>query len=380
MTEEKLIDIEKLLNPISDGSPSGEDMSFSMDYDDLKEAAREDDASLSQGEWETDLKVADWPKVISIASSLLSNHTKEFQLGGWLVVGLGREYGFRGLSEGLEFYGQLIEKFWETIYPLPEEKDDYEAREAQLEWFVSNLVKTVELIGFAKKGERTLSIRDWRIAKDVENKARDNAEYREEALKEGRIDEPTYIEAVQNTPIEFYKDIKIGLQNLPQMFEAFQNAIKEKFPSPPTYKEVDAVIKEANKLAEELIIIKGGIEDESSEEGDQASEGEEGAAEGEAGGSSDGGGKASGKQNNTAGAINNRAVALAELRKIAAFFQKTEPHSPVSFLVNRAVKWGHMGLKEWLREVIKDDTTLESLKETLGMHEEASTDSEDDGY
>jgi type VI secretion system protein ImpA len=72
------------------------------------------------------------------------------------------------------------------------------------------------------------------------------------------------------------------------------------------------------------------------------------------------------------GAIRGRQEALRRLSEIAEFFQKTEPHSPVSYLVERAVKWGNMPLEQWLQEVIKDSTTLGQVQETLGVKVEGS--------
>jgi type VI secretion system protein ImpA len=72
-------------------------------------------------------------------------------------------------------------------------------------------------------------------------------------------------------------------------------------------------------------------------------------------------------EGSVAGAISSRKDALRRLGEIAAFFQKTEPHSPVSYLVQRAVKWGNMGLESWLQEVIKDPNVLFQLRETLGV-------------
>ena len=68
----------------------------------------------------------------------------------------------------------------------------------------------------------------------------------------------------------------------------------------------------------------------------------------------------------------DRAEALRRLADVAEFFRKTEPHSPVSYLVQRAARWGDMPLDEWLREVIKDDSVLSGLRETLGIKEEHS--------
>ena len=59
--------------------------------------------------------------------------------------------------------------------------------------------------------------------------------------------------------------------------------------------------------------------------------------------------------------------AVNRLTEVAAFFRQTEPHSPVSYLIERAVKWSQMPLEQWLASVIKDDTVLDSLRETLGV-------------
>ena len=50
-----MLELDELLAPISDSSPSGEDLSFSLEYDAIQEARRADDPSLEQGEWITDL-------------------------------------------------------------------------------------------------------------------------------------------------------------------------------------------------------------------------------------------------------------------------------------------------------------------------------------
>jgi predicted component of type VI protein secretion system len=63
----------------------------------------------------------------------------------------------------------------------------------------------------------------------------------------------------------------------------------------------------------------------------------------------------------------DRADALCRLAAVAEFFRRTEPHSPVAYLVQRAVRWGEMPLEEWLREVIHDESVLGQLRETLGL-------------
>jgi type VI secretion system protein ImpA len=71
-----------------------------------------------------------------------------------------------------------------------------------------------------------------------------------------------------------------------------------------------------------------------------------------------------------AGAVRSRQEALKRLAEVAEFFRYTEPHSPVSYLVQRAVKWGQMPLEEWLAEVVKDGAALDHVRETLGIRQE----------
>jgi type VI secretion system protein ImpA len=74
------------------------------------------------------------------------------------------------------------------------------------------------------------------------------------------------------------------------------------------------------------------------------------------------------------GPVNSRADALRQLAEVAQYFQRTEPHSPVAYLVQRAIKWGQMPLEVWLEDVIKDGNVLGHLKETLGLDTPFSAD------
>jgi len=79
-------------------------------------------------------------------------------------------------------------------------------------------------------------------------------------------------------------------------------------------------------------------------------------------------GGTSGGAPGTSGAIQGRADALKRLGQLADYFRKAEPHSPISYLVNRAIKWGNMPLETWLQDVIKDESVLSELRQTLGFN------------
>ena len=67
------------------------------------------------------------------------------------------------------------------------------------------------------------------------------------------------------------------------------------------------------------------------------------------------------------GAIETRAQALAQLRLVADFFRRTEPHSPVAYLADKAAQWGEMPLHTWLRSVMREPSALAHLEELLGV-------------
>ena len=78
------------------------------------------------------------------------------------------------------------------------------------------------------------------------------------------------------------------------------------------------------------------------------------------------------------GPIQSRAQALAQLTAVAEFFRRTEPHSPVAYLADKAARWGEMSLHEWLRTVVKDDGALSHVEELLGVP--GRPDVSDEGY
>lgn len=62
----------------------------------------------------------------------------------------------------------------------------------------------------------------------------------------------------------------------------------------------------------------------------------------------------------------SRMQAMHCLRQVAEFFRRQEPHSPVSYLADKAADWAEMPLHVWLRVVLKDGVAIGQLEELLG--------------
>jgi predicted component of type VI protein secretion system len=66
------------------------------------------------------------------------------------------------------------------------------------------------------------------------------------------------------------------------------------------------------------------------------------------------------------GAPRSRDEAYRRLGEIAEYLLRTEPHSPVSYLVKRAVAWGEMPLTELLQELLDSESDLKQIYRLLG--------------
>ena len=109
-------------------------------------------------------------------------------------------------------------------------------------------------------------------------------------------------------------------------------------------------------------------EPEEEDEGEDAVEGGDGAAAGAGDG-------AAPKKSMAIGEVRSRDEAFRALVKIADYFRKTEPHSPISYALEQAVRWGDMELPDLMKELIVDDTTRQQFFSLTGIKQEI-----DDGY
>lgn len=70
----------------------------------------------------------------------------------------------------------------------------------------------------------------------------------------------------------------------------------------------------------------------------------------------------------TEGEIYTRDQAFKQLRHISDYFSRTEPHSPVYMLLERAIRWGYMSLPDLLNEMVgEDDKMMGRMYQLAGL-------------
>lgn len=132
------IDISELLEPISDSLPCGDDFSFSNEFHEIKKAKTQDDLLLDQGDWVAERKQADWDFVSNKTSVLLKENTKDIRLLTWLIEAWTHLYGFEGMAKGLTLSHTLLNQYWQEIHPVIED-DDLDQRIGLLQGLINQL-------------------------------------------------------------------------------------------------------------------------------------------------------------------------------------------------------------------------------------------------
>ena len=373
-----VVDLKALLQPISDDAPSGEYMRYSGVYDEIGEARRADEVLGTEG-LGMDLKVAEFPKVIELAVPVLEKESKDLQISAWLAEALVNVHGFEGLRDSLKLLSRLQDKFWETLYPEIDE-GDMEGRANAIAWMEKETAFAIQkatITGgegysyFDYLDSKKYDIPDDMSMLELEEQKRLKA-LEAEADKENKVTAEKWKKEIENTRRASCEEISVAVEECVEALKKLNLSIEEKFDvnQSPSLRNLQKILEDIKLRTDKL--LKQKREEEPDETDDEATEGEGG--EGEGKGSGDGKGSIS----STKSAIQNRKEALRQLTKLAEFFRKTEPHSPVSYLVTRAVKWGNMPLETWLQDVIKDETILFQLRQTLGFNTNTGNEEETD--
>ena len=112
--------------PISGSPPTGADVRYLPEFEELQqEIDKLSNPAASGG--------ADWKKVDRLASELLANKGKDLLVASYLAVAQTHLSQVEGFAVGLRIYRDLLEQFWEDLYPT---KKRMRGRIAAVEWWL----------------------------------------------------------------------------------------------------------------------------------------------------------------------------------------------------------------------------------------------------
>ncbi|NNG23364.1 type VI secretion system protein TssA [Telluria aromaticivorans] len=326
-----MLNVDKLLVPISMDRPCGEDLAFSPDVDAINRARQADDPSIEQGAWVTTLKEADWKFVSKRCIELLEARSKHLQLAVWLAEASARTAGLRGLAGSLRLVAGLCERYWDGAHPLPDE-DGHERRIGNLAWIAARIAPLVKEVPVADG----VTMIAW------------------EAARARGLDAVAELEAARSrAPAAARQALLLDAEDCIAALAELERVVDERLGADgPSFGAGRAALRDLADMVAPPSAPAAAI---------QVQPAAQGTAVAMAPGIS---------MRVLDGPLQSREQALAQLRGVAEFFRRTEPHSPVAYLAERAARWGEQPLHAWLRSVIKDDASLARLEDLLGIEAE----------
>ena len=358
------LSLAELTAPINEGS--GEDLSFSTLFDQVKEARRADPDYLTQGDWQTDLKSSDWDLTLTLAAQGLARQSKDLMLVAWLSEALAHKYHFTGITFGLTLAERILDNFWTDLFPSLE--DGVDERAARLAWMKTSLADVVGGLPITQGQQYGLLRYDE--SRHMENLGLQNPQAMRAALDEGKINAEVFQRSVVLTDSDHLRQKAGEIAASLNACQRLQSTADRLFGhDAPSFAGLHDVLSRAGQLAEKLLKDRG-------IELNPAPAAPTPAVSESAGAQPTGAAMTQTQQDLPVTPLRttpqSRDEAFTLLAGIAQFFKQTEPQSPVPYLIERAIKWGNMPLEGWLNDVIKDSNVVDNIRDVLGTKEAKS--------
>jgi type VI secretion system protein ImpA len=359
-----MIDVKKLLQPISAENPSGESLRYSLVYDSVKVARREDDANAPQGIWQTKLKKADWKEVKNTCLEALENQSKDLQLGAWRLEACLHLDGFAGIADGFRVLTALCDNFWDTMHPALDPGDP-ELRYAPVAWIDEKLTLKLKLIAITRTDEeRSYTWSDYELVMHQSKTAAAKGPKTKGAPDPVKALQIGLDSSLNLTPNDFFIDIREQLVAAVDQAERFEaTLVKFDKTQEGALHQMKELLRTILYFITELLERRGVdvkfepfvepqlVQTTGKQEPDMALNEQ--------------------RDYDISGPIRSRQQAYHMLAEAAEFLMKTEPHSPTPYLVKRAVAWGNLTLGELLHQMLRNPGELGELYRLLGLDEMA---------
>lgn len=365
------LEIEPLLSPISSDQPCGQDLSFSNEFHAIKIAKTQDDPLLDQGDWVAEPKQADWHFVEQKSIELLTGKSKDLRLLGWLLEAWSNLYGFEGTAKALELMHRTLNEYWTQLHPEIEE-EDLDQRLGLLQGSINHLIpllKQVAIVNvpaFSLSDYEALLRQKNHLLKQVESYTDDTnssqiLEQFEQSLfntsKSFQYQNYQHFSAIlaEWSILKSVLDTLMGLDApsfaaIDTQLEDIHTSLKKLYKTDVFTQPVMATQTSESSAAATITTQALSFTQHKEQEIDMNTVH-----------------PSKGFQVQPQNHLANREQAMRVLQEISDYFQANEPHSPVSYMLQKTIKWSQMPLHEWLNQVIKNENPLHNVQELLGV-------------
>lgn len=367
MASPAVIDLEALLAPIEGESPVGTDIRAAAGADspyyqlkDARNNARAAERRLlaSEDPEEASQVVPEWRDVLTKAPAILANTAKDLEVGAWYTEALVRTEGFAGLRDGIRLMQGMVEQYWDDLFPLPDE-DGLETRVAPVsglngEEGEGTLIAPIKSVPITDPGSG-IPYAAWHFEQATEIAKITDPDKRQARISAGGASMERIEEAAAGTAPAFFTTLREDLAECLEAWAGLSDALDERCgeAAPPASNVRNAL----NRVVE----IVGFIAPEKAAKAEPAAAAKP--AQPAPAAAAGAGAPIAG------GAISDREDAHAQLLRIAEFFRRTEPHSPVSYALEQAVRWSRMPLPALVSELIPNRDARDTYFQLIGIRE-----------
>ena len=118
------LDVERLLQPVSEDAPSGENLEYDPTFAAFEQAAREK-PEQQYGATIIPAEEPNWLEVQQLGTDL-TERTRDLRVACTLTLGLLKTEGLPAFAEGLALVRGYLEGFWPSVHPQldPEDEND----------------------------------------------------------------------------------------------------------------------------------------------------------------------------------------------------------------------------------------------------------------
>jgi type VI secretion system protein ImpA len=338
MPDSPALDVASLLAPVPGPRPAGDATAYPYRLREqlgkLRTEERAED--FDDATRPAQLKRADYAGIVRVASEALTTQTKDLRVACHLIEALAKSCGFAGLRDGLCLLKRLVAECWDRLEPNID-YGDLDARSSPLANLLDDpdrgfcFPNTVrQLPVFA--GQSVLS---WQkvLAKkspdDEKTAALVQAKASPEALAPiqdniaGCLSELSALVAVLD---EKLKESSPGLLNLRQALEDAQRMVASLLPRSAAPLVAAAASHAPNAVSAPL----------------------------------------TGSYSNL---ITTREQDYGDLTRAAETLAQLEPHSPIPYLVRRAVDLGKLPFPQLMQQLIREERILADLQREFGLNQ-----------
>ena len=367
------LEIEPLLSPISSDQPCGQDLSFSNEFHAIKIAKTQDDPLLDQGDWVAEPKQADWHFVEQKSIEILTGKSKDLRLLGWLLEAWSNLYGFEGTAKALELMHRTLNEYWTQLHPEIEE-EDLDQRLGLLQGSINHLIPLIKQVAivnvpaFSLSDYEALLRQKNHLLKQVESYTDDAnssqiLEQFEQSLfntsKSFQYQNYQHFSAIlaEWSILKSVLDTLMGLDApsfaaIDTQLENIHTSLKKLYKTDVFTQPVMATQTSESSAAATITTQALSFTQRKEQEIDMNTVH-----------------PSKGFQVQPQNHLANREQAMRVLQEISDYFQANEPHSPVSYMLQKTIKWSQMPLHEWLNQVIKNENPLHNVQELLGVQQ-----------